>query len=563
MQKKMWNSYPRPQMVKEKFHILNGVWKLNGKDILVPFPPQSDLSGYNYKEEENFEYELSFSIPIDFTEERILLHFGAVDQIAEVFVNGSKVGSHKGGYIPFYFDITKYVNKDDDNILMVKVTDTLDTNLPYGKQCKKRGGMWYTPVSGIWQSVWLENVPSNYVERVRITPKNDVVKLELEGYEGNFSVEVYTEPVKDNFDEIYFDNSYKIQSKTRFEFCGNAGKITIYGGKRWTPDEPYLYIADVITEKEKFKIYFALRDIAIKSIDGVNKVCLNDRPIFMHGVLDQGYFMKGIFLPENETDYDTDILNMKELGFNMLRKHIKVEPEYFYYACDRLGMLVVQDMVNNGKYSFLKDTAMPTIGLKHKSDKVKPKKKIQKEIFKNHMKQTVSHLYNHPSIVTYTIFNEGWGQVDSDEMYDTVKNMDGIRLIDSTSGWFAGKKSDFDSEHIYFRIKQLKPKKRPLFLSECGGYQMTTEGHLFSDKEYGYGKCKSKEELTGRIKEMYEKMVIPGIKNGICGCVYTQLSDVEEEINGLYTYDREVCKVDKDLMKNIAEKIYKTQNKEE
>ena len=177
MQKKMWNSYPRPQLVKEKFHILNGGWKLNGKDIVVPFPPQSALSGYDYEGEENLEYEVSFSIPIDFTEERILLHFGAVDQIAEVYVNGSKVGSHKGGYIPFYFDITKYVNKDTDNTLSVKITDTLDTNFPYGKQCKKRGGMWYTPVSGIWQSVWLENVPSNYVERLRITPKNDSIEL--------------------------------------------------------------------------------------------------------------------------------------------------------------------------------------------------------------------------------------------------------------------------------------------------------------------------------------------------------------------------------------------------
>ena len=239
----------------------------------------------------------------------------------------------------------------------------------------------------------------------------------------------------------------------------------------------------------------------------------------------------------------------------MLRKHIKIEPEYFYYACDKLGMLVMQDMVNNGEYSFIRDTALPTVGFKKKNDRKSKVDERTKEVFKHHTRGTVEHLYNHPSIVSYTIFNEGWGQFDSDDMYDLVKALDGTRLVDSTSGWFAQNKNDFDSEHIYFRLKKLKVKERPLFITECGGYKYLVKGHFFGKKEYGYGSCKDSAELTSRIKTMYEKMIIPYIKDGVCGCIYTQLSDVEGEINGLYTYDRAVCKVDKEVMREIAEKI--------
>ena len=313
--------------------------------------------------------------------------------------------------------------------------------------------------------------------------------------------------------------------------------------------------------------YFALRKIDIRNIAGVNRVCLNEEPVFMHGVLDQGYFPEGIYLPKEEEEYERDILRMKSLGYNMLRKHIKVEPECFYYYCDLHGMLVMQDMVNNGHYSYIPETVLPTIGFKKRSDigglfrrerQNAGPLQDRKDFFREHTRETIAHLYNHPCIVAYTIFNEGWGQFDSDSFYEEVKALDPTRLIDSTSGWFAQEKSDFDSEHIYFRSENLQPKVRPMFLSECGGFSLAVEGHRFNtEKSYGYGACKSREELTEKIMAMYRKMVLPAIEKGLCGCVYTQLSDVEDEINGLYTYDREICKVMPEKFEGLAEEIRK------
>ena len=243
-------------------------------------------------------------------------------------------------------------------------------------------------------------------------------------------------------------------------------------------------------------------------------------------------------------------MGIKNLGFNTLRKHIKIEPEEFYYECDKLGVLVIQDMVQNGKYSFFKDTVLPTIGI-NRSDKVRSMDK-RMEFFINHSKNTIKHLYNHPSIITYTIFNEGWGQFNADELYDELKLLDNTRLYDSTSGWFKQNKSDFDSLHIYFRNKSLKPKIKPLFLSECGGYVYSLNNEKV---KWGYGICKSKYELTNKIIEMYEKMVIPAIKNGLCGVIYTQVSDVEGEVNGLYTFDRKELKVDEDKIRAINKRV--------
>ena len=543
MGKMNWQSYPRPQMKREGYKILNGTWKLDGKDIQIPFVPQSRLSGYEGKVGEHLTYEMQFTIPENFTKPGILLHFGAVDQEARVYVNGIFVGEHKGGYLPFYFHIEDVVNRDGENTLKVEAVDRLGTKYPYGKQCKKRGGMWYTEISGIWQTVWMENVPKEYIEKIKITPSLDSVEITVESKTTGFTAVVSA-------------------SGEEYVFSDNTGIIKMDHPINWTVDNPYLYDVTIKTAEDEVDSYFALRTISIQDVDGVQRVCLNNQPVFMHGLLDQGYFEDGIFLPEDEKGYEKDILNMKELGFNMLRKHIKIEPEIFYYECDRLGMLVFQDMVNNGKYSYIFDTVLPTIKLKKRNDRRRlDRNKERKEIFKQHMIDTLQDLYNHPCIIGYTIFNEGWGQFNSDEMYDIAKGVDNSRIYDSTSGWFAQKKSDVDSEHIYFRAEELHAKERPMFLSECGGFSYLVKDHAYNpEKTYGYGACKDSEELTDRIVDMYRVMVLPGIKGGVCGCVYTQVSDVEDEINGMYTYDREVCKVNKDKMKALSEEIYRRIN---
>ncbi len=538
-----WEEYPRPQMKREGYVLLNGTWLLNGNSIRVPFPPQALLSEYGKKVGAQLNYEKEFECPKDFAKERILLHFGAVDQVAQVWVNDKLAGKHEGGYLPFSLDITELVERDGINKLRVEVEDTLSKIYPYGKQTKKRGGMWYTPVSGIWQTVWLENVPPNYIEKIKITPDLDGFDIQVMHGDTGFMVEIELESGK-----------WHTQ-----KFNENFGRVDIAGlcqPMHWTPENPHLYRMNIITQEDKVETYGALRTIEIGSENGVPKVYLNKKPIFLHGVLDQGYYSDGLYLAANEKEYERDILRMKELGYNMLRKHIKVEPEYFYYACDRLGMLVMQDMVNSGPYSFVRDTVIPTFITKKRCDSFGGIHGKRKTFFVKHTKETIETLYNHPSIVAYTIFNEGWGQFQSDFMYDFVKKLDDTRLVDSTSGWYAQKKNDFDSEHIYFKVIPLEVKERPLFVSECGGYTMAKEGHYYSKySRYGYGTCKDSNELTAKIVYMYENMIDEGIAKGVCGCVYTQLSDVEDEINGLYTYDRAVCKVDKQTMRESSERL--------
>ncbi|MBQ7334610.1 MAG: glycoside hydrolase family 2 [Clostridia bacterium] len=539
-----WDVYPRPQLVRDSFFSLNGTWDFtagegNWESITVPFPPESLLSGIHRHmgKQPRLMYKKDFALPKGFVRDRVILHFGAVDQIATVTLNGTVLGEHHGGYAPFSFDITDHLQ--GSNTLVVEVTDNLqDKILPYGKQCEKRGGMWYTPVSGIWQTVWIESVPAEYVRSLQIDTGADYAVIRTEGVtKGTVTV---TTPAGD----------------VSVPMRDGVARVDLPSPRMWSPEDPYLYEFTVQTESDTVRSYFALRTLDIREVNGISRLCLNGKPYFFHGVLDQGYFSDGIFTPASPKCYDNDILAMKNLGFNMLRKHIKIEPEYFYYACDRLGMIVFQDMVNNGDYSFFRDTALPTAGLKSLPDRYLHRDPATRQAFIRGMEETVAQLHNHPSVCCWTIFNEGWGQFDSDNMYRRLKELDSTRFIDTASGWFRGGASDVDSQHVYFKPVKLKPSDKPIFLSEFGGYVYRVEEHVFNpDKTYGYRIFDDRQKFEDALMDLYEKEVLPHIGMGLCAAVYTQLSDVEDETNGLLTYDRKVCKVDASRMRDMAAKL--------
>ncbi len=541
-----WERYPRPQLRRDSFVCLNGTWEFaltDGEDdapcyertIRVPFSPESVLSGIGetFPDEPILWYRRRFTLPSGFRRDRVLLHIGAADQCATVFVNDTEIGSHTGGYEAFTLDITDVLR--EVNTVVVRVSDRLsDGVLPYGKQCHRRGGMWYTPTSGIWQTVWLESVPAEYVRRLRITPSADSVTIQAEGVDrGEITVGTQTVPLIDGVAVI-------VPSEVR----------------HWSPEDPYLYEFTLKTEHDEVHSYFALRTVDARVIGGIPRLCLNGKPYFFHGLLDQGYWSDGLMTPASPDCYEQDILAMKALGFNTLRKHIKVEPEQFYYDCDRLGMVVFQDMVNNSDYAFVRDTALPTVGLLCRDDRRLHRDPASRHAFEQGMEQTVRQLYNHPSICYWTIFNEGWGQFCSSDMYRRLRQWDATRIIDSTSGWFLGGESDVDSRHIYFRKLRMKVSDKPFVLSEFGGYTYKPEGHVFNtEKTYGYGNCKTREELVQSIRRLYTEQVLPLVSRGLCAAIYTQVSDIEDETNGLLSYDRRVAKLLPQEFADISEKL--------
>ena len=536
-----WNTYPRPQLVRKDWLCLNGKWHFTcGRtktEINVPFCPESLLSGVNMQMEYGREmvYSRHFTLPEEWQGQRILLHFGAVSRKATVRINGKEAVFHEESFLPFSADITDLICVGENEISVTAVND-LSHQHPWGKQKEKRGGMWYTPVSGIWQTVWLEPVPERYIHSLTIHTGRDYAEI----------------TVNDTDDGAVEMNG------VCYPLIRGTARINIEDPICWSPENPHLYRFTVTAGEDRAESYFALRTLTVERVNGIPRLCLNGEPYFFHGLLDQGYWSDGLYTPAASSCYESDILAMKALGFNMLRKHIKIEPEQFYYDCDRLGMIVFQDMVNCGEYHFLRDTILPTAGWKPLNDARLNRDQAARENFLKTMDETVRLLGNHPCICLWTIFNEGWGQFRADDAFRRLKALDGTRFVDSTSGWFARKLSDVESLHIYFKKLRTGKQDRPQFLSEFGGWSLKIPEHSFNlEKTYGYKKYEDRETFVRDLKALYLEEVLPLISRGLCATVYTQVSDVEDETNGLLTFDRKEAKVTPEEFRDISDRLCK------
>ena len=556
--------YPRPQLRRESFLNLNGVWDYAitasadapdawDGEIVVPFSPEAPLSGAarGPAKDEYLHYRRVFSLPDGFRRDRVLLHFGAVDQTAEVFVNGTSVVRHSGGYLPFSADITGAL-REGDNILCVTVRDNADDNaFAYGKQRYKRGGMWYTAQSGIWQTVWLESVPEAYVKSLRITPEfdNARVRLSVETAGGGSALVAC-----DVYDA---DGGFVAGSWAKDGVC----VVPLPGFHAWTPDDPYLYTLRVTCGDDRVESYFAMRKFSYVEHNGRRVFGLNNAPLFHNGLLDQGYYPDGLLTPPSDEAMVNDIETARRCGFNMLRKHIKIEPLRWYYHCDRLGMIVWQDMVSGGQpYSFLHVSVLPTLGKVDLPDKnPKPYGRgsvLSRARFRHEMADTVRHLYNCPCIALWTVFNEGWGQFDALHTAEELKKLDGTRFIDHASGWHDQGCGEMKSRHIYFRPVKLKNDGRALALTEYGGYILAVDGHRWTDKTFGYRICRDAAALANDYRRLMLGQILPHIEaEGLTAAVYTQLTDVEEELNGIMTYDREVLKIPEETLRGINDAL--------
>ncbi len=539
--------YPRPQMVRGGYVNLNGEWdyaftvegaepdEWDGK-ILVPFSPECELSGVGriLRPGEYLWYHREFTLPEH--KGRVILHFGAVDQICTVYLNNVEICSHVGGYLPFECDITEVLC--EVNRLVVCVMDDSDTGYySRGKQKFKRGGIWYTPQSGIWQTVWCECVPETYIRNLRITPDFD-----------NASVEISAETVGNSPAAAIFDGKeYPLPAV-----------IPVPDFEPWTPDNPKLYNFSVVCGEDKVESYFAMRKFSVETDEkGVKRLSLNGAPFFHSGMLDQGYWSDGMYTAPSDEAMIFDIQTAKDMGFNMLRKHIKVEPLRWYYHCDRLGMLVWQDMINGGgQYSPAIVSAPLVTGIHLKDNHYRlfarndAEGRVQYEL---ELRQMIKHLYNCPCIAMWVPFNEGWGQFDSARICEVIRKLDSTRTVDHASGWHDQGIGDIKSLHVYFRKYVFKPDKagRAVLLTEFGGYNYYCEGHCFGNRDFGYKKLKSIEALTEDLRKLYAEQIKPAYEKGLAAAVYTQVSDVEDEVNGLITYDRRVVKIKPEIMREI------------
>ncbi len=567
--------YPRPQMQRLDWMNLNGTWEYAilpmtapapqafPGNILVPFAVESQLSGVQkpLQPDERLWYRRTFTVPAGWQDQHILLHFGAVDYACEVWVNGISAGNHTGGYLPFNMDITEFL-QNGENTLLVGVIDPTDSGLQErGKQVLKPKSIWYTAVSGIWQTVWLEPVPRISIASLHLTPDLDNeclrIMVHLTGETSDCTV---TTSSMDTAGDV-------ITSRAD---AGQELLLQMPDARPWNPEDPYLYPLSITVEKDeqvldRVESYFAMRKFSLlPDSQGRMRFALNNQPLFLYGPLDQGYFPDGLYTASSEDAMLYDIEYTKQLGCNLIRKHVKVEPARWYAACDRLGMIVMQDMPNGGRPDS-DIVAFLAIVAGFWRDDARSLKRFGRsepancQQFRAELQEMIDHLYNHPCIAAWVPFNESWGQFHAKEVAQWVKSYDPTRLVDHASGWFDQGGGDFTSKHVYFKKlpRNLKPDAgRAAIVSEFGGYSLKTPGKMWDEeKKFGYRFYNTREELTKAYLHLLQDELEPLIRNGLSGAVYTQTTDVEIEINGYLTYDRKVEKMDSARLKECHSRL--------
>lgn len=529
----VWPEYPRPQLVRTEWKNLNGLWDYAITDaamnyppafagkILVPFPVESALSGVltNVSEHGQLWYRRNFSVPETWRGQRVRLHFGAVDWRCQVRVNDHEIGQHQGGYDAFTFDITEALQWKGAEEISVCVTDPTEGDQPRGKQSRKPEGIFYTSTSGIWQTVWLEPVPEISIDGLKLTPDVDAKALRVRVAANSFSDSLRVEAVA----SVVGKEVARVTGKPNSELVLNFTEPHL-----WTPDDPFLYdlkvtLRDGDKAVDSVTSYFGLRKIALrKDEQGFTQMALNNEFIFQVGTLDQGFWPDGLYTAPTDAALRSDIEFLKKSGFNLTRKHVKVEPDRWYYWCDKLGLLVWQDMPsgNNATADGRRE-------------------------FENELSRLVEGLENHPSLIVWVLFNEGWGQYDTETLADWLKKLDPSRLVDSASGWTDLRVGDMNDMHNYPGPNMPPPEpRRASVLGETGGFGLVVTNHVWAAHPWGYVMLGDGEELASRYTQSLKQLWRLHNLRGLSAFIYTQTSDVETECNGLLTYDRAVAKID-------------------